>query len=192
MHDCNLEDKMNDFPKPDDEFSSSTEMQTLSFEQENARRKIEVEQNLGLGLVGGLGGMLIGAVIWALITYLTDYQLGIAAIGVGYLAGMGVQRLGKGLSQPFGMVGAITAGIGVILGNYLTILLLAMRELGLSVAEVIQVGTDFPLVLEIMIDFFSPIDLLFYGLAVYYGYRTSFRKLTEEELKTLQGVQPEI
>lgn len=182
---------MNDFPEPDDDFPPSNEMQPLSFEQESALRKIEAEQNLGLGLIGGLGGMTIGAIIWALITYFTEYQLGIAAIGVGFLAGMGVRLLGKGLSQPFGIIGAVTAGIGVVLGNYLMILMLAMQEFGLSITQVIQVAFDFPLMIEIMVDLFTPIDLLFYGLAVYYGYRTSFRKFTDEELSTLQGKQPE-
>jgi hypothetical protein len=32
---------------------------------------------------------------------------------------------------------------------------------------------------------FSPIDLLFYGLGLYYGYRSSFHRITQEELASL-------
>jgi hypothetical protein len=30
---------------------------------------------------------------------------------------------------------------------------------------------------------FSPIDLLFYGIAIYEGYKLSFRQVTEDELR---------
>jgi hypothetical protein len=39
--------------------------------------------------------------------------------------------------------------------------------------------------IEIMKYTFSPIDLVFYGLALYYGYKFSFRQLTESELKNI-------
>ena len=35
---------------------------------------------------------------------------------------------------------------------------------------------------EIMVATFSPMDLLFYGIAVYEGYRLSFRRLTRDDL----------
>ena len=34
-------------------------------------------------------------------------------------------------------------------------------------------------------DTFQPMDLLFYGLATYFGYKYSFKPLTAEELATL-------
>jgi hypothetical protein len=37
---------------------------------------------------------------------------------------------------------------------------------------------------EVMMDAFSPMDLLFYGIAIYEGYKFSFRQITEEELLT--------
>jgi hypothetical protein len=36
--------------------------------------------------------------------------------------------------------------------------------------------------MDLMKATFSPIDLLFYGIAVYEGYRFSFRQVTPEEL----------
>jgi hypothetical protein len=33
-----------------------------------------------------------------------------------------------------------------------------------------------------MKDSFSPMELLFYGIAIYEGYNFSFRKITEEEI----------
>jgi hypothetical protein len=34
-----------------------------------------------------------------------------------------------------------------------------------------------------MVAFFSPMDLLFYGIATYEGYQLSFRQLSPEELE---------
>ncbi len=38
-----------------------------------------------------------------------------------------------------------------------------------------------------MVATFSPIDLLFYGIAVYEGYRLSFRELTERDAEELMA-----
>jgi len=160
------------------------------FELENFKRKLMAEQSLGGGLIGGFLGMAVGALLWAIITYVTEYQVGLVAIGVGFLAGLGVRILGKGFDTVFGIIGALMALFGVILGNYLTILLVVMAEFELSAAEVISLGLNFPLIIETVIETFNLMDLLFYGLAIYAGYRASFRRITEEEIRALQPHQP--
>ena len=40
--------------------------------------------------------------------------------------------------------------------------------------------------LEIMKETFRPMDLLFYAIAVYEGYKFSFRQISEEEMASLQ------
>jgi hypothetical protein len=44
---------------------------------------------------------------------------------------------------------------------------------------------DYSLMPEIMAETFSPIDLLFYGLALWFGYKYSFRVFTEEDLQDM-------
>lgn len=39
--------------------------------------------------------------------------------------------------------------------------------------------------LELLRATFSPIDLLFYGLALYYGYKAAFRRITPAEQANL-------
>jgi hypothetical protein len=43
-------------------------------------------------------------------------------------------------------------------------------------------GLDVEIVKELMIATFNPMDLLFYGVAVYEGYKLSFRQLTEQDI----------
>ena len=45
-------------------------------------------------MAGALGAVIAGAV-WAVIVVLTDYEIGYLAVGVGFLAGLGV-KLGSG------------------------------------------------------------------------------------------------
>ena len=66
-------------------------------------------QNLGLGLLGGVIGAALGALAWAAVTALTQFQIGWMSIGVGFLTGVGVRILGKGVDKVFGYVGAALA-----------------------------------------------------------------------------------
>ena len=63
--------------------------------------RIRGEQSLSKGFIGGAVGAAIGAGLWATITILTEYQVGYMALGVGYLAGLGVKTMGKGIDRPF-------------------------------------------------------------------------------------------
>jgi hypothetical protein len=82
-------------------------------------------------------------------------------------------------------VGAACALLGCVLGNYLAVAGLAAQDMHLDVFTVIsriplnQVGS-------LMQASFQPIDLLFYAIAVYEGYRFSLRRVTPAELAALQ------
>jgi hypothetical protein len=134
----------------------------------------DTQQNPGLGVLGGIIGLLIGAILWALISVLLDRQIGYMAIGVGLLVGIGVRLLGKGRTALFGIVGAVLALIGVLLGNALAVILFASREAGVSVTEVLPL-VDWAGLLGEIIQLSEPIDWLFYALAVYAGYRSAFQ-----------------
>ena len=151
------------------------------FELENYLRQVRAEQNLGLGIVGGLIGMAIGAALWAAITVATDYQLGLMAIGVGFLAGAGVRLLGKGFETSFGVVGGFLALAGCVIGNTLTIAIVLAQQFDVPFFSVLT-NLDVPTIVELMTLTFSSIDLLFYGLAIYFGYRYAFRQISEQEL----------
>ncbi|MDH3718314.1 MAG: hypothetical protein OES79_09365 [Planctomycetota bacterium] len=148
------------------------------------------EQNMFTGFLGGLAGAAIGAVGWALITVGTNTEFGLVAIAVGFLAGYGVRLLGKGMETKFGILGATLAFLGCFAGKLLTIAIIVSREpegppfLLALLTMVMNPGA----VLEIIQLGFHPMDLLFYGIALYEGYHFAFRRMDESELA--QFVRP--
>ncbi|HVD66065.1 MAG TPA: hypothetical protein VNB65_04120, partial [Gaiellaceae bacterium] len=51
---------------------------------------------LGPGIAGGLLAALVGGFLWGLIVIVTDYEIGVAAWGIGFLAGFAVVRFAGG------------------------------------------------------------------------------------------------
>lgn len=149
-------------------------------------QEMKDQQNLALGLVGGIAAAVVAAVIWAVITVLTDYQIGWMAIGVGLLVGYAVRLFGKGIDKVFGFMGAILSLLGCLAGNVLTVMIVIARQEAVSFLEVALFFVTSPgAMIEALAITFSPIDLLFYGLAIYEGYKFAFRRITQAELAAL-------
>ena len=141
-----------------------------------------MEQNLPPALLGGGIAALVGAGIWAVVTVATGYQIGWVAVGVGFLVAMTVRFLGKGIDPVFGIVGAVWALIGCLLGNMLAICAMMASALEMSFVDVVGMMNP-DMMAALMGEWFSPMDLLFYGIALYEGYKFSFRQLEAEDLK---------
>jgi len=146
--------------------------------------RLRGEQNFAAGLVAGLLGAAIGAGLWAVITVLIHAQIGWMAVGVGFLTGLGVRSFGHGLDKTFGAAGAVLALAGCVAGNILTVAILVAREGEIAFTEIL--GRLSPGVAwQLLAITFSPMDVLFYGLAVYFGYKYSFRRVSPDELVRL-------
>jgi hypothetical protein len=153
---------------------------------ELARQRLASEQKLGAGIAAGAGAALLGAALWAAITVASGYQIGFMAIGIGFLVGWAVRSVGKGVDKTFGLAGAVLALLGCAIGNLLAAVGLVAKQEGIPFFDLLS-GLDPNLAFELMKAFFSPMDLLFYGFAVYEGYRLSFRRLTAAEAKEVLG-----
>jgi len=149
---------------------------------EVAFQKFEAEQSMVGGFLAGAVAALVGAGVWALVTILTGYQIGFMAIGVGFLVGLAVQFFGKGISKIFGVMGAALALIGCLLGNYFTVVHFVGEAEGLGFFDTLS-QINPAAIPELMMVTFSPMDLVFYGIAVYEGFKLSIRKISAEELQ---------
>lgn len=172
---------------PANEESSATNPEFDPVKLQQLMQDIASKQSLPLAVLGGFIAAVAAAAIWAIITYLTHYRIGFMAIGVGFLVGYAVNYFGKGMTMPFGLVGAALSLFGCLLGNLLTTILFASLTEGISVSAILTTFLTSPgVILEIMKETFRPMDLLFYGIAIYEGYRFSFRQISEEELESLR------
>jgi hypothetical protein len=131
------------------------------------------EQNLTMALLAGGVAALAGAVLWAGVTAITHYQFGIMAIAIGFLVGIAVLKAGKGVEPRFGVVGAILAGVGCAVGNLLVGCVIVAAQEQVDVAQVLE-ALDIRLARAIMAATFQPMDLLFYAIALYEGFRFSY------------------
>lgn len=144
----------------------------------------KLEQNFSGAILGGVIASIIGAGIWALITFTTKLQIGWMAVGIGFLVGYSVKFFGKGLDEKFGYVGAIFSLLGCVLGNLFAVLIFASNELDETFFSLLF-SLNLSIIAEIFIETFSVMDLLFYGIAIYEGYKLSFRTLNENEVSNL-------
>jgi len=133
---------------------------------------VATQPRLVPAIFAGAGAALIGAVIWAVVTVTTKYQIGFMAIGVGYIVGYAVRTIGRGSAVQFGVAGAVLALVGCVLGNVLSTCGFISIQESVGIWEVL--GRLNPaMIVDLIVSTFDGMDLLFYGIAVYEGYKLS-------------------
>jgi hypothetical protein len=136
--------------------------------------------------MAGLTAAVTGAAVWAGVTVVTEYQIGWMAVGLGFLVGIAMRTMGKGIDQVFGVVGAAMALVGCVLGNVFTIAWYISAQTGASLISVLT-QLDMELMIDLITETFQVMDILFYGLAVYFGYKYAFRQLTMDDFNRALG-----
>jgi hypothetical protein len=165
----------------------AVEDQPVSIDPHKLQRymeKMRDEQSFMTGIIGGILGASIGAVLWAVVTVLTQYQIGYMALGVGFLAGIGVKLLGKGVDAKFQYAGAALALAGCMAGNLMVVIIFGSLETGISITTILSRLTP-AVVVDLYKATFNVMDLLFYGLAITIGYKYSLRTIPKEDLGKL-------
>ena len=178
---------MNEEIKPD---TRSTEEPALSDHQmQMAMDSLRSEQNIVAGALAGLAAALLGAGIWAVVTIVTGYQIGWLAVGIGVLVGFSVRFAGKGIDQSFGIVSSALSLVGCVVGKVLTMTYFISVSEGMSLMDIL-VQLDFAITYELLASTFEIIDVLFYGMAVYFGYKYSIRQVSEDDFNRALGKAP--
>ena len=136
--------------------------------------QLDNQPSLLMGLIGGTVAMLVSAIIWGVDSYVTNYQIGWMAIGVGFLVGIAVKFFGKGKSMMFGISSALLALIGCILGNLIFYSGIIAREESAAFLQVLFVLLSKPAAaIEVFSIAFGFMDIVFYVLAAYVGFSTA-------------------
>jgi hypothetical protein len=176
-------------PQPEEQKADDQELPEFQISEQEAERALEVfrqEQNLVVGSMAGLIAAVAGAVVWAGVTVVTEYQIGWMAVGIGFLVGIAMRMMGKGIDQVFGIVGAVMALVGCLLGNVFTMAWFISEQTGSSLFSVLT-QLEMRLVIDLITETFQVMDILFYGLALYFGYKYAFRQLTLDDFNRALG-----
>ncbi|TCK92872.1 hypothetical protein EDC19_2028 [Natranaerovirga hydrolytica] len=144
-------------------------------------------QNYMMGIIGGILGAVAGALIWAVITVVTDYQIGWMAIGVGFLVGKSVSYFGNGEHVNFRIIGAIFALLGCLFGNVLALTIILSNYYSVPLFELIGI-MNIGMVIELLVDTFDAMDILFYGLAILQGYKISVKEVVNKDIDDKYGM----
>ena len=134
----------------------------------------------------GLVAAIVGGLAWGLIVKISDYEVGIVAWGIGFLAGTAVVFASRGAKgPPLQVIAVVSALIGVLLGKYLSYAFVVQEEaekagvnLGLFSSEM------FRFFREDLENVFGLFDLLWIGLAVFTAWRIPQFEPAEPEATT--------
>lgn len=125
------------------------------------------------GLVVAILLGIVGAILWAIVVKVTGYNIGIAAIAVGYLVSQGFVWAGKGDSATWGIVAAVIATLSILLGKTLAVIIVVAEYYGITIFKMMQV-LDYGQLMGFMVDTFELFDLVFYAIALQTAYKRSF------------------
>ncbi|TCK64861.1 hypothetical protein DFQ05_2600 [Winogradskyella wandonensis] len=187
---ADFEDECKDYTIDNDAVASINNEDTLEHTEVLGKisnehlEKFRAEQNLKAGIFASILVGVIAALGWAAITVMTELQIGIVAIAIGAAVGLTMRFIGKGIDQVFGISGAIIALLSCVLGNFLSILGFIANQYELGYLETL-LSFDYSMTFAIMSETASPMDLVFYAIAGYEGYKFSFRAFTERDIHDL-------
>ena len=146
---------------------------------EELKDELRPHQVLSYAIIGGLFLSIICALIWAVITVSTEYQIGFMAIGVGIVVGMGVRFFGAGIDTIYGFIGAFFALLGCVLGNLFSQIGFVANAESIGYFHTLSL-LDFDTIISIYEESFSGMDILFYGFAIFEGYKFAFRPIPSD------------
>ncbi len=131
---------------------------------------------LAMGTLGAIAGAVLGAIVWAAISTATGFQIGYMAVLVGFLSGFGMRVLGGGRDRPDGYIAGAVALAGCVLGNLLMIAAEVANHYHKPLQTVVlRLLTSPGMSLSLLQGGFGLMDVLFYGIAAYAGYRTALK-----------------
>lgn len=139
---------------------------------EEAKSEKYESNTMLLGVLSGLGAAIVGAVVWAVVTVVTDSEIGFMAIGMGILVGAAmllVTKKKKGLGLQ--VIGVIMSILGIALGKYLSVFYFMRQFYAEETGFEIPIGDllnleSFSFMTDLLIEMFDVYDVLWIVLAI--------------------------
>ena len=143
-------------------------------------------KHLPFAPLGGLVGALLGGALWAKYIQWTGLTAGWVALAIGILTGIGVLLVGRSRRVTIGLVAALFAVAGILLGKYLDVRWNAPQTITVAIIEKHDAPSDQPKMVEtsgystsvwqLMRQRMEWIDLLYYVVSAYIAFRVSYSR----------------
>ncbi|MCZ6676476.1 MAG: hypothetical protein O7E52_04420 [Candidatus Poribacteria bacterium] len=91
--------------------------------------------NLALAPLGGLIGAVLGGTLWAKYIQWTGLTAGWVALAIGIFTGLGVLLVGRSRRISLGLIAALFAIIGILIGKYLDVRWNAPQDITVAIIE---------------------------------------------------------
>jgi hypothetical protein len=138
-------------------------------------------------ILAGLAAAIAGGIAWGLIVKLTDYEIGFAAWGIGFVTGIAILTVTRGArGLPFQAIAIGCALLGIVVGKYLGFvwgLQEAAEDADVEFSLPIFSSDTVSLFFDERGEVFGLFDLLWVGFAVYSAWRT----LQPEQPEPVEG-----
>ncbi|BFV58842.1 hypothetical protein KCMC57_up39460 [Kitasatospora sp. CMC57] len=121
----------------------------------------------GVAVAAAFGAAIVAGLAYGFIAKAIEREIGWAVIGIAAAVTFTLGRLG-GRNPVLPVVGAVLSVLGLFFGQLFTMALFAHQEAGLSVGDLLTSQLD--LTFELWKADRDIIDVLFYGIAVYFGF----------------------
>lgn len=131
--------------------------------------------NILSGFLFGAIACIVCAFIWAKITVSTEYQIGWMAVGAGFIIGFTVRLTGNPQSDLQGLLAASLTLACCAIGNVFSGIGFIAQDANIPLVDGL-LQFDYSQSVEIYKSMFSPIDIVFYCIAVFEGFKFSTDK----------------
>ena len=139
----------------------------LTYEEAAALERPSVLRAIGAALTGAI----LAGLIWPLFAAAVGHGVSPMALAAGFMVGFGVRLQGRGaVYQVVGIIGTI---LGCAIGSALSAATLQAINDGAGLGGVIGVVSDSGALLQAVMSTYSYLDLIAYGLALYFAFRLS-------------------
>lgn len=162
-----------DHQKTDDAVFCRPCFDKLSAELQHAVAAQSTDVNYAMGLVGGVLGGALGALVWWGFTIVTNIALGLVAVVIGIAVGKGVILLsGNKRHLNLQIMAVVISFLSFVYASFLvnrSFIQAALEAEGTPFEIPLLPSTE--MFLEVVKAGFSPIDLLFLGIVIYQAWK---------------------
>ena len=116
---------------------------------------------------------IIGAMFWVFTVQITGYNLQPVIFLIGYMVSQCFVWNGKSEMKKWGVIAAIVTTISILFGKIIIMIATVTQFYGISFYEMLLI-LNYPQLMKIIATTISPLEIIFYIIAIKFTYERSF------------------